>query len=204
MAKFGYIYLRQHESYDLYNVYKLGKTLNIVERDAQYATGEFKRGKFIKIYQMNVDVIDECEKQLQCEFKQYNIVSDGGTEFFDKVIDKLIIPYFNKQNIEYKIVDFDDIGRICKLRFANKTFLPIIPLSHQHEILNIITNFYTNNDKGKLIWPCGLGKTLLGIFCAKKLDEFKRLIKSVLSILYVGCNLLSRHNLYNSAFLNLL
>ncbi len=29
----GYIYIRNHSSYDKNNVYKIGKTINIVERD---------------------------------------------------------------------------------------------------------------------------------------------------------------------------
>lgn len=42
----GYIYIRNHSSYDTENVYKMGKTNNIPERDSLYATGEIKRGWF--------------------------------------------------------------------------------------------------------------------------------------------------------------
>ena len=46
--KKSYIYVRNHSSYDEYEGCKLGKTNNIPERDIQYATGEIKRGSFIK------------------------------------------------------------------------------------------------------------------------------------------------------------
>lgn len=34
----GYIYIRTNELYNIHNVYKLGKTENIPERDNQYKT----------------------------------------------------------------------------------------------------------------------------------------------------------------------
>lgn len=37
--EFGYIYLREHESYDIYNCYKLGKAVNIPERENTYIIG---------------------------------------------------------------------------------------------------------------------------------------------------------------------
>ena len=44
---FGHIYLREHESYDKYDCYKLGCASNIPERDNVYITAEYKRGKNI-------------------------------------------------------------------------------------------------------------------------------------------------------------
>lgn len=43
---FGYIYIRNHESYYKYNAFKIGKTNNIPERDSVYATSEIKKGYF--------------------------------------------------------------------------------------------------------------------------------------------------------------
>ena len=42
----NYIYIRNHKYYDIDNVCKLGQTKNIVERDSQYLTSEFKKGEF--------------------------------------------------------------------------------------------------------------------------------------------------------------
>lgn len=65
----GYIYVRFHESYDLYNACKLGKTNNIPERDNQYSTGEIKRGMFKFVYEVASCLLDEIEKYLQHCFK---------------------------------------------------------------------------------------------------------------------------------------
>ena len=43
----GYIYLREHENYEIHDIYKLGKTGNFLGRDSTYSTGEYIRGKFI-------------------------------------------------------------------------------------------------------------------------------------------------------------
>ena len=42
----GYIYIRKQESYDLHNACKLGKTINIPERESNYITCEIQRGYF--------------------------------------------------------------------------------------------------------------------------------------------------------------
>ena len=55
----GYIYLRNHESYDKYDCYKLGKTLNIPERENLYITGEIKRGEFISVYKVKKTEMDK-------------------------------------------------------------------------------------------------------------------------------------------------
>ena len=36
----GYIYVRNHPSYDVDDACKMGKAINIPERDTQYATGD--------------------------------------------------------------------------------------------------------------------------------------------------------------------
>lgn len=50
-TKIGYIYTRNHPSYDVDDACKMGKALNIPERDSQYATGEIKRGYFSAVLQ---------------------------------------------------------------------------------------------------------------------------------------------------------
>jgi hypothetical protein len=84
------IYVRNHPSYEIYNAYKLGKTINIPERDSHYATGEIERGHFeVPILQMNF-----IERLLQNEFIQFSVKYDTGTEFYNKIIVDLIEPYF--------------------------------------------------------------------------------------------------------------
>jgi hypothetical protein len=48
----GYNYIRTHKYYNYDNICKLGKTKNISNRDYCYATGEYKRGKFILVIEI--------------------------------------------------------------------------------------------------------------------------------------------------------
>ena len=85
---YGYIYIRYHSSY--YNACKLGKTINIPERDSHYATNEIKRGFFEQVYQVPIKVMNIIERYLQSEFSNFNIRYDGGIEFYDRKIINLI------------------------------------------------------------------------------------------------------------------
>ena len=50
----GYNYIRNHPSYDVNDVCKMGKVNNIPERDTQYATGEIKRGYFEAVFEVSI------------------------------------------------------------------------------------------------------------------------------------------------------
>ena len=52
MYKKGYIYVRNNIFYKPFFACKLGKTINIPERDSQYATGEIIRGYFECVYEI--------------------------------------------------------------------------------------------------------------------------------------------------------
>ena len=95
----GYIYVRRHISWEEYNACKLGKTINIAERDAMYATGEIVRGHFSVIYEIPNQILDATERLLQSEFKDLNVKRDGGTEFYDISIQILIEKCLIKYNI---------------------------------------------------------------------------------------------------------
>ena len=57
----SYLYIRDNEWYKQHNVYKVGITTSIKDRDNTYITGEIVRGTFIKIYEL----IDKNEQQLK-------------------------------------------------------------------------------------------------------------------------------------------
>lgn len=57
------------------------------------------------------------------------------------------------------------------------------PNKEQQELINRIGSFYEKFDKGKVIWPCGMGKTLLSIFIVYELS-YKTILIGVPS-----CNL---------------
>ena len=50
----GYIYVRNHPSYDVDDACKMCKANNIPERDTQYATGEIKRGYFEAVFEVPI------------------------------------------------------------------------------------------------------------------------------------------------------
>ena len=52
----------------------------------------------------------------------------------------------------------------------------IKPLQHQQDVLNKIKDYYENNNIGKLIWACGLGKSLMTLFIIKQMNFILNLI----------------------------
>jgi hypothetical protein len=86
----GYIYIRNHKSY--LTTCKLGKTECLPNRDNLYATGELERGYFYPVFEVLLNQMNIIEKLLQYEFKKYNVIFDGGIEFYNKKIISLIEP----------------------------------------------------------------------------------------------------------------
>jgi len=108
----GYIYIREHESYEKYNACKVGKTLNIPERDSLYTTGEIKRGIFTLVLEVKKEELDNIEKELQIVFNDINIYNDGGIEFFSIDIKDKIIPYLQEKHIYHKVLTLEEINSL--------------------------------------------------------------------------------------------
>ena len=195
----GYIYIRVHDSYEKYNVCKLGKTLNLIERNSTYKTSEVECGFFELVIEIKKEKLDIIERLLQNHFKslEYYYYLDGGTEFFKKDIISLIVPYLKTLNLKFTIlskeqiksitwknsnikkivnkivnkININNLKNILKYSSKNKeTNEIIIPREHQINVLLKIDEFYRNNNIGKLIHGCGLGKALLGILIVQKLN----------------------------------
>jgi superfamily II DNA or RNA helicase len=209
----NYLYIRNHEAYKIHNAVKLGISTCIGSRDNQYATGEIKRGSFIHIYKL-IDLDDNLpiariEKLLHTYFKILNkhIYIDGGREFFNIDIVKLIPSFLDKINVKYVLLSSDEINKIINdYRFnaftkkllqsrinkdnIYKTLLKwlnnirakkLIPSQQQQDILDRIPEFYKNNTIGKIYWACGLGKALLALFIARVLNA-KNIVIGVPSV----------------------
>ena len=197
----GYIYIRIHTSYDKYNVCKLGKTSNLIERNSTYKTGEVESGYFELVIEMQKQKLDIIEKLLQNHFKLlgYHYYLDSGIEFFKKDIISLIIPYLKTLNLQFTVLSKEQIKLIIRNNTIKKIFKKIninnfiniltnlnknntiIPREHQINVLLKINDFYRDNNIGKLIHACGLGKALLGILIVQKL-KCKTVIIGVPSI----------------------
>jgi superfamily II DNA or RNA helicase len=176
MATFisGYIYIRNHCSYNIHNAYKLGKTNNIYERDSQYATGEIQRGFFELVLEVPIKLVNIIENMLKHNFKKYNIRLNGGTEFFNKKIIDKIEHYLSNLNIKYKKLSPDDIKQLLvynKIRNNNKPSSTLIynQRPYQTEIIKKSIEYFKLNDKGLLILMCGIGKTLISLWLTLKL-----------------------------------
>ena len=110
----GYIYLRENEYWNSYNIYKLGKTQCIPNRESTYKTSEIKLGKFIIVIEIPYEKMDLIEKLLQRYFSNYNIRFNGGIEFFNKEIINHIITYLEKTNIIFKILTESEIKELVR------------------------------------------------------------------------------------------
>ena len=173
----GYIYLREHVYYYYDNVYKLGKTKNIPERDNNYATSEYIRGQFILVIKiLNNQIYDDTfvEKLLHKYFKNYHSKKDGGNEFYNKIIIDKIILFLSNTNIKFKVLSQEEIDnliykeRVKKIRellkkfFHNKKFE-----TKENKLRNQLQELYLieiiNNlnlyKKVFLKAPTGFGKT---------------------------------------------
>ena len=64
----------KNEYWDLYDAYKLGKTLSIPDREQTYITRELKRGSYIMIIEINLKILDNVEKQLHIYFNKLNLM----------------------------------------------------------------------------------------------------------------------------------
>ncbi len=110
----GYIYIRQNLFYDLYNVYKIGKTINIPDRNNQYITGEIIRGNFKNVYEVSIEEMDNIEKRLFKIFSNLNVNLGGGKEFYDKKIIEYIEYFFTENKIEYKKLENQEINELIR------------------------------------------------------------------------------------------
>ena len=178
----GYIYVRNHEDYNKYNVCKLGKTKNIPDRDNTYATGEYIRGCFVLVIEiLDKQIYDESyvEKLLQKYFKIYHIKKNGGCEFYqNKIIDD-IEPFLSKTNIKFKVLTQEEINNLIRNErneklIHNKLLSKRDKLQNQY-VIDILKNLEQYN-KVLVKAPTGFGKTIIMYKTINKLQPKNILI----------------------------
>lgn len=188
----GYIYVRNHPSYDVDDACKMGKANNIPERDTQYATGEIKRGYFEEVFEVPIEKMGIVERLLQNEFRELNVKYDAGTEFYNKKIITLIEPYLFKLGIKYKKLSKQEISdlvrcnrvrktikkiniqsliHILKSKRTNKQIVSYIPRNDQTIIIGKSVIHFQQYDKGMLVLMCGVGKTLISLWITQELNS---------------------------------
>ena len=159
----GYIYIRNHQSYNINNVIKLGKTFNIPERDMQYATGELIRGTFEEVFEIINCDIDSIEKSLQNNFNNLNIKYNAGIEFYDKSIISFIEPYFIDNNIKYKKLTQEEINNLLRCNREKKFNEKYIwnEREYQKDIIKFGVNMLSKENKIYIELPTGGGKSYI-------------------------------------------
>lgn len=188
----GYIYVRNHPSYDVDDACKMGKAINIPERDTQYATGEIKRGYFEVVYEVPIEKMGIIERLLQNEFCELNVKYDAGTEFYNKKIITLIEPYIITLGIKYKKLSKQEISdlvrcnrvrktikkiniksliHMLKSKRTNKQIVSYIPRNDQTIIIEKSVIHFQQYDKGMLVLMCGVGKTLISLWITQKINS---------------------------------
>lgn len=198
---YGYIYIRRHIHFDSFHVCKVGKTINIAERDSTYATNEFIRGHFCNIYKFYLSDLIFIDNKIKSDFRELNRKSDGGTEFFDlSIIDK-IENFFElsgtsyhkltNQEIEFEMKNFKlkkVLEKLCvkKMRrlFSSKKKIQhhFTPRFEQSIIIKKTVGCLLKKGKGILCLPCGFGKTLISLFVSQQM-KFKSTCIGVPNIL---------------------
>ena len=188
----GYIYVRNHQSYDVDDSCKMGKANSIPERDSQYATGEIKRGYFEMVFEVPIEKMGIVERLLQNEFSELNVKYDAGTEFYNKKIITLIEPYLIKLGIKYRKLTKQEISDLVRCNRVRKTMKKInikslihilkskrtnnqnvsyIPRNEQTIITGKSVIHFQQYDKGMLVLICGVGKTLISLWITQELNS---------------------------------
>jgi len=176
-GQFGYIYIRCHPSYDVYDVCKIGKASNIPERDSQYATGEFIRGQFEAVFEVPFEEMGKIEIDIQNRFQELNIRENGGTEFYKKSIIGRIESYLIHLGIYYKKLSKEEIsGLVRSIRDRNTPTQIYTPRHDQSVIIGKAVAYFQEHDKGLLIIPCGVGKTLISLWITQEVQAKSILI----------------------------
>jgi len=187
----GFIYVRLHEYYKNDKICKLGKTKNIINRDDDYATGEYKRGYFELVVEiLNNQIFNDTfvEKLLQRYFKNYHTKINGGSEFYYNEIMEEIVPFLSNTTIKFKVLSKEEINnlirqeRIKKLKDVLKNFFHNRQFdTKENKLRNKLQEIYVYEINDKLninrrtfiSGPTGFGKTHLyyKIILRKKLNR---------------------------------
>ena len=194
MTDKGYIYIRDNEWYREDNIYKVGITTSIKDRNNTYITGELYRGFYIKIYEFNINQqkLNIIDKLLKREFKYLNIYFDGGTEFYDRCIIDIIEEFFIKYKFDFTSIAENELKRLNRNNdIINNNFLKLsnkllnnnknkkeILRDYQIEAITYITKQLKINNKCYLHLATGAGKSKIAINVISNIQSLNIIIFS--------------------------
>jgi hypothetical protein len=92
-----YIYIRQNESWDEYQCYKIDITKNIINDEKFMLSNEFIRGKYLKIYKINNVNLNMISELIKTKIQKYNF---KGVWYFSKHYNDIVKIINNISNIQ--------------------------------------------------------------------------------------------------------
>jgi superfamily II DNA or RNA helicase len=165
----GYIYIRDNYWYKYSEVYKVGITTSIKDRNNTYITGELYRGFYCKIYELNYnnDELRNIDNELKIHFKYLNIYFGGGTEFYNRTIINYIEDFLIQKKIDFIITTEDELDRINRDNDNNNDndndYKKEELRDYQIEAISHITEELKFNNKCYLHLATGAGKSKIAI-----------------------------------------
>lgn len=196
----------------LYNQHKIGSTKHPINRIQQYKTSYFSENNnkltYIKLYNIfenNCYEIDELLKRDTNRgferFYELDNFNNVGTEFYNLNCTKQLEKWFDINNIEFEEYDINKCVRVpikkflkeehCKykiyLREENKIKnVGINPREYQFNTYDKMCAHYKQHNNGKLIWPCGIGKTFMCLlFIKQQMNKYRKILIGVPSIILI-------------------
>jgi len=180
---YSYLYFRENDMTRQNDIIKCGISKDPLQRNNNYITYELKRGKFIKVIKVSRNIIYNLDKTVKDHFQYLNIYYDAGTEYFQLDIINYIEPLLQSLNVkftvmtdeeliilEHKCVLMEKLKNINKKRLIDILLLShnnVIPYNYQCNVLKKLKRYFIKYDVGKLIWSCGIGKTITSILACK-------------------------------------
>ncbi len=173
---------------------KCGRTSNIINRkyslQTSYPLSQFNPYMVILCQSKKKEI--EIETLIHSEYIEYNTIhkekyNGTSTEWFDYDFNYAEISKLLKNNFHYNTILINDelgnyMSTLLQKKYCRKDYIQQMrllkkervcnytPNDIQHNILENITQYYTENNKGKLIASCGVGKTLASLFICKKME----------------------------------
>lgn len=144
-----------------YNCYELD---NLILKTSKYCNEPFvylNGSGGIEHYKFDNN-IDKLEKFLKLIQVEYETVKVDVTKLRKKISE---LKLDNTHEIDVDIVNF-----VKEYNIIGKQSVSIQPLNYQMDVINKLKTIYNKYNKFKLIWACGLGKTILSVFIV---DIFK-------------------------------
>ena len=174
---------------------KLGITSTPIERDQSYITGEMSRGHFLFIVEIEIKKksnFNRIDRQIKKEFIELQFKGNAGTEFYNKSIENLLYLYLDKINVKYHKLTEEDINNLRR-KYREKQMITLIETLDKHKfgkyvkpiivardyqisIIEKTVNYLHLEDKGILVEPCGIGKTIIALLSTRRLHYRKILI----------------------------